>query len=115
MKNIIKILVLICFAHCLPALTMEQAEETSIESMEIVESTSQLTDAAENLFDILPNELIVKVLEDVYFDKSICTAKDIYEAFELIKQKLPNIANVRLVRGLILSIQISYDIFTDRY
>jgi len=85
-QNFIKILILFCIAYCVPVLTMEQAEERSIE-LTAMESkfTSKSADDLENPIDILilPNELLEMILSYVYFDESACDkCQNIYEGLE---------------------------------
>jgi len=85
MKNFIKILILVCLAHFMPTIAMEQAEETPNQSAILAE-------------DILPNELWAMILFQVYLDENICIQQNIFKTLDSIKQKLPNISkNISLV------------------
>jgi len=85
MKNFIKILILVCFAHYISIMAMEQP-------------INQSADGEENLIDVLPVELWVIILSNVYFDENADDrCKNIYEAWDLIRQKLSAIFNTRLV------------------
>jgi len=84
MKDFIKILIFLCFAHCIPTITMEQAEE----------EPNQLIEDGENLIDKLPNELLVMILSYVYFDESICNE---YQNLSEMLKKLSTIFNIRIV------------------
>jgi len=85
MKSFIKILILLCLAHLIPIIAMEEAEKMSSQSANLAE-------------DILPNELWTMILPQVYFNENICLHQNISEALDSIKQELPKISkNIRLV------------------
>jgi len=96
MKNSIKILILLCLAPCIPAMTMEQVNSEASEN-ELI----NFEENSENPIGILmlPNELLEMILLKVYFDENACDGyEDIPDALDYIKQKLPNIPkNIRLV------------------